>query len=136
MERDTEPDIEELNSADGTPSKRRRKSQEAERLENNHPRTVRISTTSGSQDAALVQRTPTARVTITPGSAFTPLMFPLSSVGLYSYSLALSSDTASGITSSRLLLGGSSTPLPQRVPHEINSWRKTVTEVEKIPVFY
>ena len=129
-EPDTEPDIEELDSADGTPSGRRRESQAAERQGNNRPRTVRISTTSGSQEAALVRRTPAARVTITPGRAFTPPMFPSSSAGLYSSSLALPSDTASGIRSSSPPLGDPSTPLPGRVPRGINSRRNTATGVE------
>ena len=127
----TEPDIEELDSADGTPSGRRRESQAAERQGSNRLLTVRISTTSGSQEAALVRRTPVGRVRITPGRAFTPPpMFPSSSVGLYSSSLALPSDTASGIRSSSPPLGDPSTPLPGRVPRGINSRRNTVTGIE------
>ena len=75
-EQDTEPDIEELDSADSTSSGRRPESQAAQRQGNNRLQTVRIPTTSGSQEAALVRRTPAARVIITPGRAFTPPMFP------------------------------------------------------------
>ena len=70
-EPDTEPDIVELDSADGTPSGRRRESQAAERQGSNHLRTIRISTTSRSQKAALVRRTPVGCERITPGRAFT-----------------------------------------------------------------
>ena len=128
---DTEPDIEELDSADGTPSGQRRESQVAERQGSNRLRTVQISTTSGSQEAALLRRTPVGCVRITPGRAFTPPpMFPLSIVGLYSSSLALASDTASGIRSFTPPLVDPSTPLPGRVPRGIYSRRNTVTGIE------
>ena len=130
-EPDTEPNIEELDSVDGTPSGRRRESQAAERQGSNRLRTIRISTTTGSQEVALVWGTPMCHVRITPGRAFTPPpMFPSSSVGLYSSLLALPSDTATGIRSSSPPFGVSSTPLPGRVPRGINSRRNTVTGIE------
>ena len=129
-EPDTEPDIEDLDSADGTPSGRRRESLAADRQGNNRPRTVRISTTSGSQEAALAQRTPAACVRIIPGRAYTPPMFPSSSVGRYSSSLNLPSATASGVRSSSPPPGEPSTPRPGRIRRGINSRRNTVTGVE------
>jgi len=51
----TEPDVEDHDSADNTPSGQRRESQAAGRQGNKRPRVVRISTISGSPEAALVQ---------------------------------------------------------------------------------
>ena len=57
---DTEPHAEDHDSAANTPSGRRRKSQAAGRHGNKRAQVVRISTTSGSQEAPLVQQTPAA----------------------------------------------------------------------------
>ena len=56
-ELDTEPDTEEDDIADSTPSITRHQSRAGEKRSHNRVSTVRISTTSGSQDAALVRRT-------------------------------------------------------------------------------
>jgi len=129
-EPDTEPDVEDHNSADNTPSGRRPESQAAGSPGNKRERVVRISTTSGSLEAALVQPTPTARVRIIPGRAYTPPMLPSSSVGQYSSSLGLPSAATSGVRSSSPPLGEPSTPRPGRSRHGVNSWRNTVTGVE------
>jgi hypothetical protein len=121
-EPDTEPDIEDLGSADERTSRRRRGPRLAETHGNNRPRTVRISTNSGSQEAAIVPPTPAARVTITPGRAFSPATFPSSSVARYSSPLGVPSST-SGIRSS-------SPPAPVCVQQVSNSRRNTVTGVE------
>jgi len=80
QEDETEPrselDIERLNIAGGPSSGRRRESQVSKRRANNHLRSVRISTTSGSQEVALVWSTPASRVRIPATGLFTPLMFP------------------------------------------------------------
>ena len=126
-----EPDLEELDSAEGTPSGRHRESIVAKRQGWNLLQTIRISTTSGSQEAALVRQKLVGSVRITPRKACTPPpMFWSSSVGLYLSSLALPSDTASGIRSSSQTRGDPSTPRPGRIPRGINSLRNTVTGIE------
>lgn len=128
-EPDTEPDVEDLDSGDDTPSGRRRGSQPAERQGSSRARTVRISTTSGSQEAALVRRTPSARVSIIPGRNYTPPTFLSSSVGRYSSPLGIPSST-SGVRSSSPPQGETSTPRSGRVWQGTNSRRNTVTGVE------
>ena len=93
-EPDTEPDIEDLGSADERTSRRRRGPRLADTPGgNNRLRTVRILTNSGSQEAAIVARTPAACVTITPGRAFSPATFPSSSVARYSSPVGVPSTT-------------------------------------------
>ena len=129
-EPDTEPDVEDLDSADGTLSRQLRGSQTAERQGNHELRTVRISTTSGSQDTAFVRRTPAARVSIIPGRAYTPPTFPSSSTARYSSPLGIPSVTTSGVRSSSPPTGELSTPQPGRIRRVTNSRRNTVTGVE------
>ena len=96
-EPDTEPEGANLGGVDETTHRRRRGQRLVEIHGNNHPWTVRISTNSGSQEAAIVPRTPAARVTITPGRPFSPATFPSSSVLRYSSPLGVPSTTTSGI---------------------------------------
>ena len=121
-ELDTEPDAEDLGSADERTSTRRRRPRLAETPGNNRPRTVGISTNSGSQEAAITPRTLAARVTITPGRAFSPVTFLSLSVAPYLSPVGVPS-TTSGIRSS-------SPPGPVCVQQVSNSQRNTVTGVE------
>jgi len=75
-ESDTEPEGANLCAADETTPRRRRGPRLVETHGNNRPRTVRISTNSGSQEAAIVPRTPAALVTITPSRPLSPATFP------------------------------------------------------------
>jgi hypothetical protein len=128
-EPDTEPDVEDLGSGDDTPSGRRRGSQAAEGQGSSRARAVRISTTSGSQEAALVRRTSSARVSIIPGRTYMPPTFMSSSVGRYSSPPGIPSST-SGVRSSSPPQGEPSTPRSGRVWHGTNSRRNTATGVE------
>jgi len=65
-EPDTGPEGAKLGGADETSPRSRCGPRLVETHGNNRPRTVRISTNAGSQDAAIVPRTPAAPVTITP----------------------------------------------------------------------
>jgi len=96
---------------------------------NNRPRTARISTNSGSQEAAIVRRTPAAPVTITPGRPLSLATFPSSSLARYSSPLGVPSTTTSGIRSSSPP-GELSTRGTASVRHVINSRGNTVTGVE------
>ena len=71
-ELDTEAATDENDNADGTISITRYQSQAGEKRSNNRVSTVRISTNSGSQEAAIVRRTPAARAGIRRSSAYTP----------------------------------------------------------------
>jgi len=79
-EPDTEPEGANLSGADETTPRRRRGPRFVETHGNNRPMSVPISTNSGSQEAAIVPRTPAARVTITPGRPLSPATFPSSSI--------------------------------------------------------
>jgi len=92
---DTEPDAEDDDIPDATGAGLRHRSRTADKQTNNRVSTVRVSTTSGSQEAALVRRTPAARGRITPGRAYTPPVLPSSSVARYLSSLATHSATTS-----------------------------------------
>ena len=129
IEPDTQPEGANLGGVDVTTPRRRREPRLVETHGNNHPRTVRISTNSGSQEAAIVPRTPAARVTITPGRPFSPATFSSSSVAWYSSPLGVPSKTRSGIRSSSRP-GEPSTRGPVSVRHVINSQRNTVTGME------
>jgi len=63
-ELDTKPDTDENDNADDTRSITRHQSRAGEKRTNNKVSTVRISTTSGSQEAAIVRPTPAARARI------------------------------------------------------------------------
>jgi len=126
---ETKPAGANLGSADKTTPRRRRGPRLVETHGNNHPRTVRISTNSGSQEAAILPRTPAARVTITPAGPLPPATFPSSSVARYSSPLGVPSTTTSGSRSSSPP-GEPSTRASVSVRHVINSRRNTVTGVE------
>ena len=75
-ESDTEPDTEALDIEKDTESARRHGLQ-AGQQGNSGPMTVRISTTSGSQELSVVRRTPVVRGRITLGRAYSPPISPL-----------------------------------------------------------
>ena len=123
-ESDTEPDTEALDIEEDTASARRHGSQ-AGQQGNSGPMTVRISTTSGSQEVSLVRRTPVARGRIIRGRAYSPPMFPSSSTGRYSPPLATHSTTTPG--------GRNASPLSEPgtpIGSPIDSRRNTVTGAE------
>jgi len=128
-ELDTEPEGANLGGRDETTPRCRCGPRLVETHGNNRSRTVRISTTSGSQEAAIVPQTPAARVTITPGMPLSPATFPSSSVARYSSPLGVPSTTTSGIRSSSPP-GEPSTRGTVSVRHVINARRNTVTGVE------
>ena len=127
-EQDTEPERANLGGAEETTPRRRRGPRLVKTHGNNPPRTVRISTNSGSQDAAIVPPMPAARVTITPSRPLSPATFPSSRVAQYSSPLGGPTTTTSGIRSSRPP-GEPSTRGTVSVRHVINSRRNTVTGV-------
>ena len=128
-EPDTEPERANLRGADETTPRRRLGPRLVETYGNNRPRTVRISTTSGSPEAAIVPQTRAARVTITPGRPLSPARFPSSSVARYSSPLGVPSTTTSCIRSSSPP-GEQSTRGTVSVRHVINSRQNTVTGME------
>jgi len=128
-EQDTKPEGANLSGADETTPRRRRGPRLVETHGNHRPRTLRISTNSGSQEAAIVPRMPAARVTITPGRPLSPATFPSSSVAQDASPLGVPSTTTSGIRSSSPP-GKPSTRGTVSVRHVINSRRNTVTDVE------
>ena len=92
---ETELDSETLDIAEGAPSWLR----ELPYAANNCRITVRISTTSGSQEIASVNRTPAAHRRIIRGRPYSPPTFLSSSVGQYLSPLGIRSATASGVRS-------------------------------------
>jgi len=128
-EPDTEPEGANLSGPDETTPRRRRRPRLVETHGNNRPRTVRISTNSGSQEAAIVPQMPTARLTITPGRPLSPATFPSSSVVRFSSPLGVPSTTTSGIRSLSPP-GEATTRGTVCVQHVINLQRNTVTGVE------
>jgi len=97
---DTEPEGENLGGAYVTTPRRCRGPRLVETHGNNRPRTAQILTNSGSQEAAIVSRTPAACVTITPGRPLSLATFPSLSMAGYSSPLGVPSATTSGIRSS------------------------------------
>ena len=79
-ESDTEPDTEDNDILDATGAGLRHRSRTADGQTNNRVLTVRVSTTSGSEEAALLRRTPAARGHVVPGRAYTPPVLLSSSV--------------------------------------------------------
>jgi len=128
-EPDTKPEGTNLGCPDETTPRRRGGPRLVETHGNNRLRTVRISTNSGSQESAIVPRTPAACVTITPGRPLSPVTFPSSSVARYSSPLGVPSTSTSGIRGSSPP-GEPSTRGTVSVQHVINSRRNTVTGVE------
>ena len=122
---ETELDSETLDIAEGAPSRRRDLPQAAD----NRPMTVRISTTSGSQEVALVNRTPAAHWRMIRGRHNSPPTFPSSSVGQYSSPLGIHSATASAVRSSSPV-GDPDTPRHGIWP-AIELRRNTVTGPER-----
>jgi len=96
---------------------------------NNRVSTLRVSSPSGSQEEALIRRTPTARGRITPGRGYTPPVLPSSSVARYSSLLATYSDTTSGVRSSSPA-GHSSTPHSEDIWPGTQSRRNTARGIE------
>jgi len=84
IELDTEQDTDENDNADNTRSITRHQSRAGEKRTNNRVSTVRISTTSGSQEAAIIRPTPAARAGIIRSSAYTPPTISTSGVSRYS----------------------------------------------------
>jgi len=128
-ESDTEPDAEDDNIPDATGAGLCHRSRTADKQTNNRVSTVRVSTTSGLQEAALVRRTPAARGRITLGRAYTPPVLPSSSVARYSSPLATNSATTSGVRSSSPA-GESSTPHSEDIWPGTQSLRNTARGVE------
>jgi len=128
-EPDTEPEGANLSGGDETTPRPRRGPRLVETHGNNCPRTVRISTNSGSQEAAIDPQTPAAPVTITPGRPLSPATFPSSSVARYSSPLGVPSTTTSGIRSLSPR-GEPSTRGTVSVRHVINLRQNMVTGVQ------
>ena len=122
---ETDPDSETLDIAEGAASRRR----DLPHAADNRRMTVRISTTSGSQEVAFVNRTPPAHRRVIRGKPYSPPMFPLSSVGQYSSLLGIRSAIASGVRSSSPV-GNRDTPRHGIWP-AIESRRNTVTGPER-----
>jgi len=95
-ELDTEPDIDENDNADGTRSITRHQSRAREKRTNNRVSTIRISTTSGSEEAPIVRRTPAARARIIRSSGSTPPTISTSGVSRYA-SIATHRATTSAV---------------------------------------
>jgi hypothetical protein len=129
-ESDTEPDAEDNNIPDATGGGGlRHRSRTADRQTNNRVSTVRVSTTSGSQEAAIVRRTPAARGRIMRGSAYTTPVLPSSSLARYSSPLGTHSATTSGVRSSSPA-GESSAPHHEDIWPNTPSRRNTARGVE------
>jgi len=128
-ESDTEPDTEDDDIPDATVAGLRHRARTADKQTSNRVSTVRVSTTSGSQETALVRQTPAARGRITPSRAYTPPVLPSSSVARYSCPLATYSDTTSGVRSSSPA-GETSTPHSEDIWPGTQSWRNTARGVE------
>jgi hypothetical protein len=130
-ESDTEPDAEENDNPDhNTESGPRRRSRTGDRRQTNtRVSTVRVSTTSGSQELAPVAHTPAARRRMNQGSAYTPPMFTSSSVPPYSSPLASHSATTSGVRSSSPP-GDPSTQRHENIWPHTNSRRNIATGAE------
>jgi len=128
-ESDTERDAEDDDIPDATGAGLRHRSLTADKQSINRVSTVQVLTTSGSQEAALVRRTPAARGGITPGRGYAPPVLPSCSVTRYSSPLATHSATTSGVRSSSPA-GESSTPHSQAIWPATQSRRNTARGVE------
>jgi len=128
-ESDTEPYVEDDDIPDATGAGLRHRSQTADEQTNNRVSNVRVSTTSRSQEAALVRRTPAARGGRTPRRAYTPPVLLSSSVAGYTSPLATHSATTSGVRSSSPA-GESSTPHSEDIWPGTQSRRNTARAVE------
>ena len=122
---ETELESESLDIAEGAAYRRRDLPQAAD----NRRTTGRISTTSGSQEVALVNRTPAAHRRVISGRAYSPPTFPSSRVGQCSSPLGIRTAIASGVRSSSPV-GDPDTPRHGIGP-VIESRRNTVTGPER-----
>ena len=95
-ESDTEPDMEDNDILEAIGAGLRNQSRTADRQTNNHISTVRVSTTSGLQEVAIVRRTAAARGHVVPGRVYTPQVLLSSSVARYLFPLATNGVTTSG----------------------------------------
>lgn len=127
-ETDTEPDVEDNDIPDGTASEPRRRSRTVDRRANNRVSTVRVSTTSGSQEAAPVGSNPAARRRIIRGSAYTAPALTSSSVVRYSSPQPTQSATMSGVRSSSP--PGDMTTRHEHIWPDTNSRRNMATGAE------
>jgi len=100
IELDTEPDVKDDFIPDATGAALRQRSRTVDQQTNNQVSTVRVSTTSGSEEAALFRRRPPAPGRITPGRVYTQPVLPSSSVARSSSPLATYSVTTLGVRSS------------------------------------
>jgi len=123
-ELDTEPDPDENHNADDTRSITRHQSRAGEKRTNNRVSTVRISTTSGSQEAAIVRSTPAARARIIRSSAYTPPTISTSGVSRYS-SMATHRATTSAVRRS-------SPRGEQGMPGHEHIWPETVRHTGRL----
>jgi len=126
-ELNTEPDTDENDDADDTRSIRHHQSRAGEKRTNNRVSTVRISTTSGLQEAAIVRPTP-ARARIIRSSAYTPPTILTSGVS-HSSSMATHRATTSAVRrpSPR---GEQGMPDHEHIWPETNSRRNTAMGAE------
>jgi len=125
----TEPEGVNLGGMEETIPRRGRGPQLVERHGNNRLRSVRISTISGSQEAANFPWTPAARVTITCGRPLSPATFSSLCVGRCLSPHSVPSTTRSGIRSSSRP-GEQSTRGTLSLQHVIVSRQNTVTGME------
>jgi len=127
-ELDTKPDTDENDNADDTRSITRHQSQAGEKRTHNTVSTVRISTISGSQEAAIVRPTPAARAHIIRSSAYTRPMISTSGVSRYS-SLATHRATTSAVRHSSPR-GEQGMPGHEHIWPATNSRRNTAMRAE------
>ena len=106
---DIKPDTEDNDILDATGTGLRHRSRTADGQTNTRVSTVRVSTTSGSKEAAVVRWTPAARGRVIPSRAYAPPVLLSSSVVRYSAPLATHRATTSRDRSSSPA-GESSTP--------------------------
>jgi len=123
---DTEPDAKDNDIPGATRAGLGHRLGTADKQKNNQVSTVGVSTTSGSQEAALVRRTLAGRGRITPGRAYILPVLLASSVARYSSPLATHSATMLGVRSSSPA-GESSTPHSEDIWTGTQSWRNTAT---------
>jgi len=127
-ELDTEPDTDENDNVDGTRSITGYPSRAGEKRTNDRVSTVRISTTSGSQEAAIVRRTPVARARIIGNSAYPPPTISTSGVSRYS-SMATHRATTSAVRRSSPR-GEQGMPGHEHMWPQTNSQRNTAMGAE------
>jgi len=125
---DTEPDTDENDNVDGTRSITRHQSRAGEKRTNNRVLTVRILTTSGSQEAAIVRRTPASGARIIRSSAYTPPTISTSGESRY-LSMATHRATTSAVRRSSPR-GEQGMPCHEHIWPETNLRRNTAMGAE------